>query len=377
MIVYIYNYIEVNKMKQIILDIAKEMNIENIGFTNVMNYDYLEDFFNERAKNNYNNELEEYDVSKRFYVKELFPNCKSIIAVGLPYAKGYKKINVQDKGLLSVSSFGEDYHIKLKRLLNDFAQKISGKVDLEYMICVDTSPLIDREISKNASIGNYGKNSLLINSEIGSFMYLGYILTNLEIQSSNEKFENTDICKDCNICVESCPNNAILKNGVVNTKKCVSYLTQTKSYIPFQDRKKMSNQIYGCDICQIVCPKNNKVLSMKSNNNYQELIVNLDEVLDLTNLEFKKKYGNIAGSWRGKNIWKRNAIISIANLDIKSMYDKVSNELNNPSHMIKIYSAWSMMILNKQKTQDILHINLKYENDMITDEYKKLLEEEL
>lgn len=364
-------------MKQIIIDIAKEMNIENIGFTNLMNYDYLEDFFKERSRNNYNNELEEYDIKKRFFVKDVFPKCKSIIAVGLPYARGYKKINSADKGLLSVSSFGEDYHIKLKRLLNDFAQKINRKFDLEYKICVDTSPLIDKEISKNAMIGNYGKNSLLIHDEFGSFMYLGYILTNLEIQLGTENYENIDICKDCNICVDYCPNNAILKNGGVNTKKCISYLTQTKSYIPFEYRKKMNNQIYGCDICQIVCPKNKKILLMKSNNNYQELQVSLEELLDFTNLEFKKKYGNISGSWRGKNVWKRNAIISIANLDIKSMFYKVQNELNNPSNMIKIYTAWSLMMLNKIKASDILYSNLKYENDIVIDEYKKLLEEEL
>lgn len=364
-------------MKQIIIDIAKEMNIENIGFTNLMNYDYLEDFFKERSKNNYNNELEEYDIKKRLFVKDVFPKCKSIIAVGLPYARGYKKINSTDKGLLSVTSFGEDYHIKLNRLLNDFAQKINKKIDLEYKVCVDTSPLIDKEISKNALIGNYGKNSLLIHNELGSFMYLGYILTNLDIKLENENCENIDICKDCNVCVDYCPNNAILKNGGVNTKKCISYLTQTKSYIPFEYRKKMSNQIYGCDICQIVCPKNKKIISMKSDNNYQELLVNLDELLDLTNLEFKKKYGNLSGSWRGKNVWKRNAIISIANLDIKSMFYKVQNELNNPSNMIKIYTAWSLMMLNKRKASGILYSNLKYENDIVIDEYKKLLEEEL
>lgn len=361
-------------MKQVILDIANDMNIENIGFTNVLNYDYLENLLNDRAGKKYNNELEENDIKKRLDVRNIFPKCKSIIAIGFPYAKGYKKINSKDKGLLSVVSFGEDYHIKLKMLLNNFAKKINEYINFDYMICVDTSPLIDREICKNAGIGNYGKNSLLINEIYGSFMYLGYILTDLIIEPINNNYKNIDICKDCNICVKSCPNNAILKDGGINTKKCISYLTQTKSYINFEYRKNMNNQIYGCDICQLVCPKNSKILSMESANNYDELLVNLEELLVMKNIEFNKKYGNMSGSWRGKNIWKRNAIISIANLDIKSMFYKVKDELNNPSDMIKIYAAGAIMVLNKQKASDILNSNMKCENDIIINEYKKLLE---
>jgi len=361
-------------MKQIILDIAKEMNIENIGFTNVLNYDYLEHFLNERAKKNYNNELEENDIKKRLDVRNIFPKCKSIIAVGISYAKGYKKINTSSKGLLSVVSLGVDYHIKVKSILNVLGQKINEKFKNEYMICVDTSPLIDREICKNAGIGKYGKNSMLIGDINGSFMYLGYILTDLEIETVSNNYENNDICKDCNICVKSCPNNAIFNDGGINTKRCVSYLTQSKLYIPLEYRSNMKNQIYGCDICQLVCPKNKKIIDMNSDSDYEKLLVDLDELLYMKNSEFSGKYGYMSGSWRGKNIWKRNSIISIANLDMKIMFDKVQNELKNPSEMIKIYSAWSLMKLNKQRASDILHSNLKYENDIITSEYKKLLE---
>jgi len=363
-------------MKQIILNIAKDMNIKNIGFTNVLNFGYLENMLNERVKNNYNNEFEESDMKKRFDVKSVFPKCKSIIAIGLPYAEGFKSINLTDKGLISVVSYGEDYHIKLKKLLNDFALIIKEHIDFEYKICVDTSPLIDREICKNAGIGSYGKNSLLINENVGSFMNLGYIMTDLDIEIGNNNFENIDICNDCNICEKNCPNKAILNEGGINTKRCVSYLTQTKTYIPYEYRKNMSNQIYGCDICQLVCPKNKKILQMNSENDYSELIIDLNELLTMTNTDFNKKYGSLSGSWRGKNVWKRNGIISIANLDMKSMFYNLRDELNNTSDMIKIYSAWSLMILNKQKASELLNCNIKYENDIIKNEYKKLLESE-
>lgn len=365
-----------NQIKQIIIDIANDLGIDMIGFTSTLDYSYLKEFFLERINNNYNNEFEEQDLSKRLDVKKIYHDCKSIISVGVPYAMGYKKINPIDKGLISVVSYGEDYHFKIKRLLTNFVQKIKEYVNFDYQIIVDTSPLIDREICKNAGIGMYGKNSLLINDNYGSFINLGYILTDIEIESENN-IRNIDKCIGCNICVNSCPNNAILKEGGVDTKKCVSYLTQTKTYIPIKYRKNMSNQIYGCDICQLACPKNKKITDMKSINDYKELLIDLDELLIISNADFNKKYGLSSGSWRGKNIWKRNAIIAIANLDMKYMFNKIKDELKNPSDLIKIYAAWSLLILDKQKATDILYSNLKYENDIIIKEYKKLLEEDL
>jgi len=254
--------------------------------------------------------------------------------------------------------------------------QIIGKyIDFKYKICVDTLPLVDKEICRKSGIGNYGKNSLLINETLGSFIYLGYVLTDLEIEENSNKF--VDICKDCDICIKSCPNNAILKNGKINTKKCISYLTQTKNYIPIEYREKMGNHIYGCDVCQLVCPKNGEILLEKTTNDYNSLLVDLKELLSITNSQFLSKYGSTSGGWRGKNIWKRNAIISIANLDLKYMFDLLKEELKNPSDMIKIYSSWALINLNREKTLDILHSNLKYENDIIIDEYKKLLEEKI
>lgn len=365
--------ITVDDEKQIILEIADYLGIKAIGFTNILDYSYLNDFFNEREKNNYSNELEETDLNKRLHIKNYFDSCKSIIAVGIPYAEGYKKINVHDKGLLSVVSYGLDYHVKIKNLLTDFVSKIKEYVSFEHRIIVDTSPLLDREICKNAGIGMYGKNSMLISDTYGSFINLGYILTDIEIDCDNI-VKNVDICNNCGICINSCPNKAIIKGGVINTKRCVSYLTQTKDYIPLEYRKNMTNHIYGCDACQLACPKNKKVSELISNCDYNELTVDLKEIITISNSDFNKRYGLMSGSWRGRNVWKRNALIAISNLEMKSMFDTVKQELKNPSEIIKIYTAWSLLSLNYEKGSDLLHNIIKYENDNIIHEYKKLLE---
>jgi epoxyqueuosine reductase len=97
----------------------------------------------------------------------------------------------------------------------------------------------------------------------------------------------------------------------------------------------------------------------------------------MSNKDFISKYGPAAGSWRGRNIWKRNALISIGNLKLNSMFENVKAELQNPSDMIKIYAAWSLVKLNKSSGRDILYNNLKYENDDVKNEYLKLLEAEI
>lgn len=361
-------------MNQLIIEKAKKIGIDIIRFTSQLNYDYLKGYLVERINNNYNNEFEEQDVNKRIDVKGVFPECKSIVACAFPYAQGYHKSGSSDKGIISVSSFGLDYHHIVRNNLENLVNELKRYINFKYKICVDTSPLIDKEICRSAGIGYYGKNSLLINDKLGSFIFLGYILTDIELNETVT--DNINICEDCNICVISCPNKAIIKSGGINSKKCVSYLTQTKNYIPMEYRKNMRNQIYGCDICQVVCPKNKKVLSINSNNDYSQLFVDLNELLSMSNKQFELKYGKIAGSWRGKNIWKRNAIISIANLKLTNMFSQLKEELNNPSDMIKIYAAWSLMELNSKDASDLLYRNMDYENHIVKKEYVRLLEGE-
>jgi epoxyqueuosine reductase len=362
-------------MKEIIKEAANKLGIETIGMSNTTDYSHLEEFLLKRKNNNLDCEFEEGDVKKRINAKNLFPELRTIITVGLPYGEGYKIPSSGHKGLLSVSSHGEDYHKRVKSLLIKLAQEIMHHIDFKFSPCVDTSYLIDKEICKLAGLGNYGKNSLIINQNKGSFIYLGYLLT--DIGAEPDAVIEEDICGTCNICVKACPNKAIFESGGINPKRCVSYLTQTKNYIPLEYRENVGRQIYGCDICQIVCPLNKEILNKETNEDYSDLLVDLKELIKMSNKDFISKYGPAAGSWRGRNIWKRNALISIGNLKLNSMFENVKAELQNPSDMIKIYAAWSLVKLNKSSGRDILYNNLKYENDDVKNEYLKLLEAEI
>ena len=359
-------------MKDRIIEEGYSLGIDKIGFTRKTRFNNLSELLSYRIKNNYSCEFEEVDLDKRMDVSYLLPNCKTIITAIFPYAKGYKVPKANNMGNISVSSYGMDYHKVLYEKLELLATNLQKHFKFNYKICVDNTPALDRTICKSSGLGYIGKNSMLINDDYGSLVFLGSILTDLDILVDEvDSFE--DKCGNCNICISKCPNNAIL-DKIINTKKCVSYLTQTKSYIPIEYRKAMGNQIYGCDVCQVNCPKNFKTLNQDTKENYNSLLINLEELFRLSNKDFKAKYGNIAGSWRGKNIWKRNAIISCANMKLDNFYDLIKDELNSQSDMFKTYAAWALLELNKEKSKDIIYNRIKYEDEFISNEYKKLLE---
>lgn len=359
-------------MKSEIKKLSNSLGISKVGFTDILDLSYLLPIIKERKDNKYNCEFEESNIYKRVNIKDYFPQVNSIIVGLFPYAHGYKSLNEHKKGNLSVSSYGLDYHNVVREKLNKLSEAIDSKYKHEYKICVDTSPLLDRAICKNAGLGYIGKNNMFINDIYGSFTFIGYILTSLNIESENNIINNK--CGDCKICINKCPNSAIKSNGIIDTNRCLSYLTQTKKYIPFEYRVSMGNQIYGCDVCQINCPKNKKILDIKTSIDYSSLLIDIEDILTISNKDFKRKYGVVAGSWRGKNIWKRNAIIVCANQQLRCYYDILKQELYSKNDMIKMYAAWTIMKLDRIKSKDILNNMLKYENDIVKDEYKKILE---
>ncbi len=363
-------------IKSKIIDISKELKIAEVGFSNIVSYDYMKEYLEKRKQNGDFCEFEDLDIEKRINATKLLPECKSIIAAIFPYANGFANINVkniEEKGIISVSSFREDYHFVVRRKLKELVDLLQAECSFNFKICVDTEPLIDREVCKKSRLGFIGKNNMLLNDSYGSFVFLGYILTDIEIDCENDELKS-DPCGNCKICVNNCKSKAIVKHKDFKVNNCISYLTQTKNYIPLELRKLMGQQIYGCDTCQLNCPKNNKILNEDSFNNYDDLFVDLKQFITISNSEFNARYGHMSCAWRGKNILKRNAIISVGNLKLCNCFDIVKDELDSKSDMIKMYSAWTLIQLNPNKAKSILNKKLVYEDIKISDEYKKLME---
>lgn len=369
-------------LKKYIIDKSKEIGIDIIGFTNTKNFEDIDKVLELRRFKNYETEFEEKDIEKRVSPKLILETGESIIVIGMPY---YLDIKEKDDGKkksikakLSKSSIGLDYHILLKDKMEQLINEIKKmEINFEYKIGVDTTPLIDRQLAKQAGIGWYGKNSNIINDKYGSFIFLSYIITDLEIKQDSLM---RDQCGDCDICIRTCPVGAIKFGYHLNATRCISYLTQTKDEIPYDLRSKMGVQLYGCDICQLVCPKNKDIIELskknpKKQNLNENLVENIDieELFDMSNKEFKNKYGNMAFSWRGKNVIKRNAIIAVGNLNEKRNIRLLEKALKDDSAMIRKYSAWSLLKLDEIQGIQILESHKKYEKDSIVlEEIEKL-----
>lgn len=273
------------------------------GIAGVGPYNTLEGIIKRRLSNGHVTGMEEAIVENRISAKNIMEDAKSIIVCAFPYYVGEK-----ENSNLSKYCYGKDYHIVAK----DILQKISDYLDkeingFEYKIFVDNGPLVDRHLAYLAGIGYFGINNNIITDEYGSYVFIGYIVNNYEFHP-DEPLPKT--CIKCGKCVEYCPGNALLGSYEMNPKRCLSYLTQKKAELSEEELRilKSGDKIFGCDICQEVCPHNKNI----QKTNIQEFMNNIinrleyDEISDISNKEFKRRYGDRAFSWRGKNIIKRN-----------------------------------------------------------------------
>lgn len=331
-------------LKQYIIDKSEELNIDLIGFSDSEPFLHLKDYLIERKKENKEIEFEEEDIDKRINPKVIFPECKTIIAIGMSYNNEFNEIpNYKLKGILSKSSWGMDYHVVLKDRMEKLIDEIKRVEDFNYKYYVDTGSLIEREIARKCGIGYYGKNCSIINDKYGSFIFIGYILTDLDISDYSTPLESK--CGDCDLCIKACPTKALEESYRVNPKKCISYLTQTRKEIPHNLREKMGIKIYGCDTCQNVCPKNKKSIAKR----HKEFIpyetkgyIDIEKLLYISNKEFKRKFGKMSGSWRGKNILRRNGIIALVNSKYKRAEDILIPLLDDSSPIIREYALWAV-----------------------------------
>lgn len=192
----------------------------------------------------------------------LLNGAKSIISLGINYFCGFplsievEKVN--EKGWISNYAWGKDYHIVIKEKLDNLSEFIKKKIAKTALIktCVDTSPILEKGYAQQAGLGWIGKNTSLINKNFGSFLFLGEIITDLELEIDKPY---KDYCGRCEMCLKACPTSALKAPYILDARNCISYLTiEFKGEIDEKLRKKIGKNIFGCDLCQDVCPWNKK-----------------------------------------------------------------------------------------------------------------------
>ena len=193
-----------------------------------------------------------------------FPDVKSVISLGMNYYTGYGQGELKSENKFSNYAWGEDYHdilkSKLYKLLNWMKIEIP---DLNGIACVDTSPVMDKVWAQRAGLGWQGKHTNLITKDFGSWLFLGELLIDIELDY--DELFSEDLCGSCTACIDACPTHA-LGEYEIYAEKCISYLTiEHRGDFP-DNRSELHNWIYGCDICQEVCPWNEKFSQVTTQN---------------------------------------------------------------------------------------------------------------
>ena len=205
-------------------------------------------------------------LDERKNIFKYFPEIKSVISLGYNY---YTDENNLESSEYKISNYawGEDYHLVLKKKLYLILNEIKENYpNLKYRLCVDTSPVSEKYWAQKAGLGAIGKHTSLINKKIGSWFFISEILLDIELNYDNPFI--SDLCGTCTKCIDACPTDA-LEEYVLDSNKCISYLTiEHRGEIDKKFSGKFDNWIYGCDICQEVCPWNQKFSQVTNESNF-------------------------------------------------------------------------------------------------------------
>jgi len=260
----------------------------------------------------------DYVINGRRDPESLLKDAKSVIVAGIHYTPqiGWKDIYRPDNkeyGWIASYACLPDYHHTLRHLFQQlglFIQKVAKKT-VNTKIFIDSGPVMEKDFAYQAGLGWIGKNSLLISPLFGSYCLLGCMFIDIHFEPGAPI--DVDICKDCEICIKACPTSCINSNRTIDASRCISYQTiENPSLIPDNIKKKLGGWVFGCDICQMVCPAN-RFLTNKQSEIYTSFVkpiinqkINLQEALFINKTDFIEKYGGTPVARIGFETFMRN-----------------------------------------------------------------------
>lgn len=293
-----------------------------------------------------------------------FSNLKSIIVTAVSYKQN--KANPFLSNYVTVEDYHNYLRNKLEKLVVELRQKIDE--DFNYKIFVDQAPFLEKALAQKAGVGFIGKNTLLINPNLGSNLFLGEIFTDLEIEAD----QPLDLsCGSCRLCLESCQVGALKEANLLAAEDCTAYLTQKKGMLSESEIEKIGHHIWGCDDCKDICPHNQKTEAAEEEK-LQLFDKDLEYFLNLKRKEIPAELDNTAITWRGSRILIRNSLLAAADLKEKKFFNKIKQKLDDSSPIIRYYAAYSLLKIDFKKARKIVDDYLKEEQNS---EYKNKIQE--
>ena len=285
---------------------------------------------------------------QRVSPRALWPDAKSAIALGMSYAPAGDPLALAEQpelGRISVYAQGGDYHKTVKKALKALARFIVDKVPSDLKVFVDTAPVMEKPLAQAAGIGWQGKHTNVVSREHGSWLFLGVILTSLELEPDAPASDGVH-CGSCTRCLDSCPTQAFLGPHRIDARRCISYLTiEHNGPIPEEFRVAMGNRIYGCDDCLAVCPWNRFADAAAANRAFlprAELVApRLADLLALDDAGFREMFAGSPIKRIGVKRMIRNCLIAAGNSRDVALVPSIDRHLHDPDPVIAETARWA------------------------------------
>lgn len=296
--------------------------------------------------------------------ERILPGVRSIVVLGMSYHQPEARTRETPAGHGRVATYalGVDYHEVLWRKLDQLGEwlgeRSAGSVSRGV---VDTAPLLEREYARLAGLGWFGKNTMLINKGMGSFFFIASLLTTAELEPDPPHLASH--CGTCTACLDACPTQAFPEPGVLDAQKCISYLTiEVKQAVPGELRTEIGEWVFGCDVCQDVCPWNRKASTGQTASS-REPWLDLLELLALTPEEFRRRFKGTA-LWRSRRRGLlRNSAIVLGNRGDPRAVPALLQALGDEEKVIRGAAAWALGRFKSAEVETALRERLAMESE--------------
>ncbi len=285
--------------------------------------------------------------------RHLLPSARSVICVGklyntpLPYSTEW---SLADRGWISRYAWGDDYHVVLRRGLERLEALLRERAGeaFEARICVDTAPLLERSYARLAGLGWIGKNTCLINQESGSWFFLGELLVSLAIEPDAPP---PDRCGTCTRCIDACPTDALVPGGpgyTVDSRRCISYFTiELHGAVEEERRSAIGSHVFGCDICQDVCPWNREApVTDEASFEARHAAPPLERLAGLTEEEFREMFRNAPVSRARYRGFLRNVAIAMGNTGSEKFREPLERLARSGDELVREHACWALARLS-------------------------------
>lgn len=353
---------------------ARALGFARVGFASVESLDIDQGRLEGWLQRGHHGEMAYMAGASRAEPRALLAEARSVIVVALPYARGdVVPLRTSRAGSVLTGSIaryarGEDYHLVLKRKLRalaDACANITGRAVLARP-CVDSAPLLERALAHRAGVGFPGKSTMTIVPGVGTYVLLGELITDLELEPCAPEGSG---CGRCTACLDACPTGAFVDAHTLDARRCISYLTiELRGVIPRELRALMGRMVFGCDVCQEVCPFNHSPrprpaapeLAPRPELTEPDLIA----LLELSSSSYKRLVRNTALRRVSRVLLQRNAAVALGNSGGREALAPLLRALRtNPNALVRLHCAWSVGQLGYPEARSELLEASRHETD--------------